>query len=269
MVRALDAAGNQSGQSNSATATVVPPDTENPTPPGNLTATGGDGHVDLSWNASTDNVGVTGYRVYRGGQQIAVLGATTSFTDNNRPPGTYSYTVRAEDAAGRLSDPSNAAAGTVPDTEKPTAPQNLSATNSGAGQVNLAWQASTDNVGVSGYRVYRGGQQIAVLGATTSFTDTGRSPGAYSYTVRAEDAAGLLSDPSNTADVRCPTPRTRPRQPTSARPLRARPGSTSPGRHPPTTSESRATGSTAGAPARERRGGHLLLRHDRHGRQHL
>ena len=60
--------------------------------------------MDLTWSASLDNVGVTGYRVYRGGQQIASRGATTSYTDTSRPPGTYSYTVRAEDAAGNVSD---------------------------------------------------------------------------------------------------------------------------------------------------------------------
>ncbi len=66
-VRARDAAGNVSDFSNSETASVFPPDAEAPTIPANLQATGfGNGNVDLTWDASLDNVGVTSYRVYRG-----------------------------------------------------------------------------------------------------------------------------------------------------------------------------------------------------------
>ena len=56
----------------------------------------------LNWNASTDNVGVTGYRVYRGGTEIGSVGTTTSYTDTTVAGATtYSYTVRAFDAAGQ------------------------------------------------------------------------------------------------------------------------------------------------------------------------
>ena len=124
--------------------------------PPNLTATAGTGQVALSWQASTDNVGVTGYQVFRGATQIATLGAAArSYTDTGLAAGPYSYTVRAVDAAGNLSDPSNTASATVPDTTKPSAPANLTAT-AGTGQVALGWQASTDNVGVTGYQVFRG-----------------------------------------------------------------------------------------------------------------
>ena len=165
-MRALDAAGNVSAFSNSDTASVFPPDTEAPTKPGNLHASGsGNGNVALTWNASLDNVGVTAYRVYRGTAEIASLnGDTTSFTDTGRPPGNYSYTVRAEDQAGNASDPSDPASATVPDVEKPSKPGNLTATPAGAGQVDLSWQASSDNVLVTGYKVYRGTQEIASLG---------------------------------------------------------------------------------------------------------
>src|SRR6185503_15670409 len=79
------------------------------------------------------------------------------------------------------------------DSAKPTAPGNLTATP-GTGQVALSWQASTDNVGVTGYRVFRGATQIATPGAgATSYTDTGLAAGPYSYTVKAVDAAGNLS----------------------------------------------------------------------------
>ena len=123
-------------------------------------------------------MGVTGYRVFRGTTQIARLGAAaTSYTDTGLAAGPYSYTVQAVDAARNLSDPSNTASATVPDTTKPTAPGNLTA-HAGTGQVALSWQASSDNVGVTGYRVFRGATQIASLGAgATSYTDTGLAAG--------------------------------------------------------------------------------------------
>src|SRR5207237_756122 len=126
-VRALDAAGNLSDPSNTATITI--PDSQKPTAPGNLTATpGGAGKIDLGWQASTDNVGVTGYRVFRGTSQIATVnGTTTSYKDTPPNGATYTYTVVAVDAAANVSDASNAATATLPDTTRPTAPTNLSA----------------------------------------------------------------------------------------------------------------------------------------------
>ena len=199
-VVAVDAAGNISDPSNSATGTV--PDTTKPSAPGNLTATGSAGQVALSWQASTDDVGVSGYQVYRGTSQIGTVGGTvTSYTDQGLSPGTYSYTVKAVDAAGNTSDPSTAATGTVPDTTKPTTPQNLTANANGLTQVDLSWQASTDDVAVTGYNVYRNGSLIASTGTTTSYSDTVLIPGKYAYVVKAFDAAGNLSDASNGASV--------------------------------------------------------------------
>ncbi|MFD0331379.1 fibronectin type III domain-containing protein [Streptacidiphilus monticola] len=69
-------------------------------------------------------------------------------------------------------------------------------TGTTANSASLSWSPATDNVGVAGYRVYRGGTQV---GSTTgtSYTDTGLNPStAYSYTVAAYDAAGNVSTPS-------------------------------------------------------------------------
>ena len=62
---ALDAAGNVSDRSNTATVTVYPPDLEKPSAPGNLGATAAAGKVDLRWDAAHDNIGVTAYEIYR------------------------------------------------------------------------------------------------------------------------------------------------------------------------------------------------------------
>jgi hypothetical protein len=87
------------------------------------------------------------------------------------------------------------------DTTPPTAPTNLIATRSRSGAVALRWSASTDNVGVTSYRIFRDGQfLIAVSGTSLSYADQPPA-GTHSYYVRAMDAAGNQSPPSNTATI--------------------------------------------------------------------
>src|SRR5256885_788798 len=92
------------------------------------------------------------------------------------------------------------------DTTPPSVPTGLTASAVSSSQINLSWTASSDNVGVSGYRVFRGGTQIATTGAT-SFANTGLAPSTtYSYTVAAYDAAGNLSAQSSSASATTPAP---------------------------------------------------------------
>jgi fibronectin type 3 domain-containing protein len=197
-VRAVDAAGNVSNPSNTASTTVVD---QKPTPPGNLTAIGTVGRVDLAWQAASDDVGVTGYRIFRDNVQIASIGTSTSYADTQRPPGTYSYVVRAVDTAGTLSDPSNTANGTVPDVQPPTIPGDLTGRQQGSYQAQLDWTASSDDVGVSGYDIQRNGAVVTTVEAGDAYTDQITTPGSYSYRVRARDAGGNVSGFSNAATV--------------------------------------------------------------------
>src|SRR5947207_15112371 len=89
-----------------------------------------------------------------------------------------------------------------PDTQAPTAPTGLTATVVSSTQINLGWGASTDNVGVSRYRVERcvvasctsGFIELTPLPTGPSFNNVGLAPAtSYRYRVRAEDAAGHLS----------------------------------------------------------------------------
>ncbi len=87
------------------------------------------------------------------------------------------------------------------DTTPPSTPTNLAATAVSSSQINLSWTASTDNVGVTGYKIFRGGVQVGTA-TTNSYSDTGLSPStSYSYTVSAFDAAGNNSGNSNTASA--------------------------------------------------------------------
>jgi YD repeat-containing protein len=204
-VRAYDGAGNNSGYSN--TVAVTTPDTVAPSTPSGLAAAAPSSNsVNLTWTGSTDNIAVTGYKVYRGGTQIGTASAT-NYTDNTVVGSTaYNYTVAAYDAAGNTSATSNTAPVTTPDTIPPGVPTGLSASAASSTQVNLAWNAVSDTggSGLAGYRVYRGGVHIA-NSSVTSYSDTSVSASTfYSYTVAGYDNAANTSAPSSAAGVTTP-----------------------------------------------------------------
>jgi chitodextrinase len=180
------------------------------TPPSAPTSLAGNAvsstEIDLTWNASSDNVAVTGYRISRDGTAIADT-TGTSYQDTNAGAGTsHTYTVQAYDAAGNLSDPSNTITVSPLDTTPPTTPTGLTATAASATHVDLSWTASTDNLGIDHYLILRGGNQIGQTNSpTTSYSDlTTNGTTTYTYTVQAVDTAGNTSTPSNPAPVTTP-----------------------------------------------------------------
>jgi chitodextrinase len=204
-VVASDAAGNLSGFSNTATAST-PADTTPPTAPTNLSAVGiNSSTINLSWTASTDNVLVSGYLVFRDGGPASIATVSgTSFSDTGLALGsTHSYTVKAFDSSNNQSPASNTATASTQgaDTIPPTVPFNLVATGSSNTSIDLTWTASTDNVGVAGYKVFRDNAPVEIATVTTtSFSDTGLAIGStHSYQVSAFDAATNQSAKSNTA----------------------------------------------------------------------
>lgn len=207
VAKAYDAAGNV-GISGNVIVTVSNTDTTTPSTPAGLTATAiSTSAINLSWTASTDNVGVTGYKIFRGGSQIGTS-AVNSYSDTGLTASTqYSYTVSAYDAAGNNSAQSTAAIATTQgDTQAPSVPTNLTATPVSSSVVTLSWTASTDNIGVTGYKVFRGGSQIGTS-ATNSYTDTGLAASTqYAYTVSAYDATGNNSSQSSSVSATTQAP---------------------------------------------------------------
>ncbi len=161
-------------------------------------APNGSTRVQLSWAASTDNGTLAGYGVYRGGIRIANLSAASlAFTDTTLAFGTYVYTVDALDAAGNRSAVSAGATAILSatiDTSAPTLPTRLAALNSPdihGRDVRLTWTGSTDNIGVTGYAIYRNGVRVgSVNGTTLAFVDPGLTPQTCTYTIDAFDTRG-------------------------------------------------------------------------------
>ncbi len=206
-----------SGATSSYTLDVAHPISPNPdtTAPSQVTGLSASAistsQIDLSWSAASDNIGVTGYNVYRGGNLIATT-TGTSYSDTGLNSGTtYSYSVSAFDAAGNEGTQSNAASATTntpppTDTTAPSQVTGLSASAISTSQIDLSWSAASDNVGVTGYNIYRGGNLIATT-TGTSYSDTGLNSGTtYSYTVSAFDAAGNEGAQSNAASATTNTP---------------------------------------------------------------
>jgi glucose/arabinose dehydrogenase len=190
---------------------AAPGDTDAPTVPANpRTSNLTCNSVTFAWDAATDNVGVTAYDIYHDGQLIkSVDGTVTSTTLTVVPSVTWGLYVNARDAAGNVSQASDTVNVTPPacqvDNEPPTAPTGLTGSASGT-SVTLKWTASTDNIGVTGYDVYRGGTLVGSVEGNppaTTFRDSGLAANTtYPYYVVARDAAKNLSPHSNQVSVK-------------------------------------------------------------------
>ncbi len=187
---------------NSYNMLVSPPNTIPPTTPSNLN--GGSGApttAGVNWSASTDNVGVAGYNVFRNGVQIGTT-AGTSYQDSGLTQATtYTYMVSAFDLAGNTSSPSQSVPVTTKDVTPPSTPANLAASVVSSKQINLTWSPSTDLEAVAGYTVFRGTtpaglSQVGRTAASTSpsFISYPLTPGTtYYFGVEAVDTSGNIS----------------------------------------------------------------------------
>lgn len=154
--------------------------------------------VTISWNPSTDDTGVTSYGIFRDGALLVGTTPGTTFQDTALSPSTqYSYEIVANDAAGNASSRSLPLVVTttdpVIDTDPPSVPSGLSAPLTTDASIALIWTASSDDVGVAGYDIWRDG---TVVGTTSlnNYVDMGLSAGtSYLYEVEAFDAAGNRS----------------------------------------------------------------------------
>ena len=173
-----------------------------PTAPSNLrsvnqTAT----TVELQWEASTDNIGVKEYEVYRDEKKVGTT-KTTRYEDTGLQANTkYNYTIKATDAAGNKSKSSNEISVTTkeenPEQIAPTAPTGLQASETTTNSVHLIWEESISNVGIKEYEIYRNGTKIATSPSTYYTDENLLASTEYSYMVKAIDTQGKVSVASN------------------------------------------------------------------------
>jgi glucose/arabinose dehydrogenase/PKD repeat protein len=184
---------------NAAVGSGTPPDSTPPSPPANLKATGSLGKVTLGWDASLDNIGVSGYEVYRSttagftpaaANRIATPTAT-SYVDTTAP-GTYYYRVKATDAAGNLSPASAEASGTATADTAPTVSLTAPAAGTVSGTVTLKATAN-DDVGVSGVQFLVDGNPFGAEDTSAPYEiqwpSTSVANGPHPLSARARDTA--------------------------------------------------------------------------------
>jgi len=220
-VKAADAAGNLSAASTPVTVTTAAMQTGGLTATfskasdwgsgfvGAYTVTNGGSSVVNGWRLEFDlPAGASVVNAWNG--TLAANGSHYVFTDvawthtiapaasvqigfqvaYNTPPGTPQNCLINGQACGGGGPPPPPPPPPPPDTTPPSAPTGLSAGTPTTSSVPLSWNASTDNVGVTGYRIYSGPTQVATAGGTST-TVSGLSPAtSYTFTVKAVDAAG-------------------------------------------------------------------------------
>jgi endonuclease I/chitodextrinase len=144
----------------------VPTDTQAPTVPANVTLSLVTlSSIDVTWTASTDNVGVTEYDIYVDGVLEAQTASNSITIANLNTNTTYSFTILAKDLINNMSPLSAAVNGTTDgDTQAPTTPSNVLVSNETDSSFKVSWSASTDNNSISGYEVFVDGS----LNATTT-----------------------------------------------------------------------------------------------------
>jgi len=177
-------------------------DTVAPMPPrglsiSSLTCTSGD----LSWISATSSLGLTAYDIYHDGQHMTRVPSNRLNATLTLSPGTkWGIYVNAVDAAGNVSQASETLSINIPqcklDTTSPAIPTNLSGITDGT-TATLSWGASTDNVGVTGYDIYRDGKKVGST-AELTFTESGLAPNiTHQYTIAARDAQQNISQPTS------------------------------------------------------------------------
>ena len=220
-VEAYDWAGNKSVRTTVLTPSAACVDTTAPsTPTGLAQVDSTESSLTVSWHPATDNTGVVGYEVFRGGA-LAGSTASTLYGLTDLACGTmYTIGVRAYDAAGNRSATASVMVTTLacPDRSAPSTPTALVVSSMNETSVTLRWFASTDDRGVAGYRVFRGPTTVGTT-ATTSYTVGGLTCGnQYTISVDAFDAAGNRSSPASivASTSACPAPPTSPPADTTA-----------------------------------------------------
>jgi uncharacterized delta-60 repeat protein len=205
-VRATDAAGNvdPSPATRSFIVDATSPDVTVTAPADGATVSG---NVAVTADAH-DNTIVAGVQFTLDGMSLGIEDTVAPYAatwdTRTAANGPHVLSALARDSAGNLAAATDVSVSVDNDKSSPTVPTNLSAVPVSSSQIDLAWSAATDNVGVTGYRVSRNGAVVTTTSAT-SFPDAGLAAStAYTYSVTAFDAAGNVSSASTPVSATTP-----------------------------------------------------------------
>lgn len=174
-------------------------DIEAPSTPTNLSATNITTYsIDLSWNASTDNVGVSSYEIYID-ENLEASTSDTNYTIIGLASNiSFDLTVLAKDIADNTSPKSTVlTVSTLEDTVAPTIPENIVVSNETDVSFKVTWSASSDNTAVTAYDVYIDGTFNTSINNTTYTLNSLTASTTYSITIAAKDEVNNISAQSN------------------------------------------------------------------------
>jgi len=149
--------------------------------------------INLSWKASSDNVGVAGYKIFRNGLYLKSVTSYSASDTDLKPNTQYCYAVSSYDTSDNesaLSQEKCVKTLPPPDTKPPISPVGLNSEAISSSIIALSWNETTDDFQVKGYNIYRDGQYIDNT-INTSFNDENLNPGTeYCYSVSSYDTSG-------------------------------------------------------------------------------
>lgn len=148
--------------------------------------------VTLSYGGTQDESGIGGYEIYRDGVRIGVTSQNTYTDSGLTVQQEYTYQVYPYDREGNIAKTSpELVVTTLADVVAPETPGQPWVSRRSGSAITLAWEASSDNVAVAGYRVYRDGELVADVTEENSYKDAGLEQNReYTYQVSAYDTAG-------------------------------------------------------------------------------
>jgi len=185
-------------------------DNQSPTSASNLVASNiATTSLTLTWDASTDNVGITAYEVYMN-SLLKTTVATTSCSITGLVENTsYSFYIKAKDLAGNVSANSttlNATTLQFFDIIPPTIPSNITNSAKTTSSLTINWSNSSDNIGVTFYDIYVNGVLKTTVNTTSAIITGLTGLTTYSIYIKAKDAAGnisIASSPINLTTCNC------------------------------------------------------------------
>ncbi len=165
-------------------------------------------YAGITWEASTDDVSVSGYRIFVNGDEYGTVKKNESIIGGLEPRTDYLVNVSAYDGSLNESTQSETLVITTvdPDFEAPSIPINLRGVDSTHNSITIQWSPSFDNIAISGYEVYVN-EEIVGTTINTSYSVIGLDPStAYSIAVAAFDHSNNISDPSEPVTLRTRAP---------------------------------------------------------------